>query len=226
MRALGIMVFALGAGLSAVPATACSLALVMAMDVSASVDAREHRLQLDGVAGALNDPEVISAIESVGGIWFHSFEWSGRHKQKTQVDWTFLTDAGSARAAATALAATSRSETEFPTALGYALGHASVVLKQAPEQCRRRVIDVAGDGINNEGFGPQNAYSAFDFAGITVNALVVSEVEGTTDYYAREVLHGPAAFMEVTRDFDDYKTAMTRKLLREIRGNQFAAAKP
>jgi len=220
------LALALACALAASPAKACSLALVMAMDVSASVDASEHRLQLDGVAGALTDPEVVDAIESVGGIWLYSFEWSGRYKNKTQIDWIFVEDAASAQAAATDLASTARSETEFPTALGYALGHASLVLNRAPERCDRRVIDVAGDGINNEGFGPQSAYRAFDFTGITVNALVIGEVEGTADYYAREVLYGPAAFMEVTRSFNDYKTAMKRKLLREVRGNQFAAARP
>jgi len=216
---------ALAGVLTASSAHACSLALVMAMDVSASVDAHEHRLQLDGVAGALTDPEVVNAIESVGGIWLYSFEWSGRHKQKAQIDWTFVKDATSAQAAAADLTSTARSETEFPTALGYALGHASLMLNAAPERCERRVIDVAGDGVNNEGFGPQSAYRAFDFSGITVNALVIGEVEGTTDFYAREVLHGPAAFMEVTRNFNDYKTAMKRKLLREVRGNQFASAR-
>ncbi|MBO6757706.1 MAG: DUF1194 domain-containing protein [Roseibium sp.] len=222
-RPLTALVVAVGGWLVFSPAKACSLALVVAMDVSASVDAREHQLQLQGLSGALMDPSVVEAIETVGGIWFHSFEWSDRYKQVTQAPWSYLTDAASAEAAARRIAATPRSQTEFPTALGYALGHAAVVLNRAPERCDRRVIDVAGDGINNDGFGPKSAYRAFDFNAVSVNALVVGGHDETTRYFEREVIRGPGAFVEQALDFEDYREAMTRKLLREIGGNQFAS---
>ena len=128
-------------------ATACPLALIVAMDGSSSVDAREHALQLQGLALALQDPEVVDAISAVGGIWFSSFEWSGRYQQVIQVDWSFLDGAESAKAAADKLARSRRGFNEFPTALGYALGYAAVHLNKAPEKCARQVIDVAGDGI-------------------------------------------------------------------------------
>jgi len=208
------------------PARACSLALVLAMDGSASVDAREHELQLNGLADALRDPDVVQAIEAVGGIWVTSFEWSGRRQQLQQLEWRHLTDQASAIAAAETLRRSPRGFTEFPTAIGYALGHAAVLLQSVPQPCSRKVIDVAGDGINNDGFGPSSAYKAFDFDGVTVNGLVVSGPDETpVHYYRANVIRGPGAFIEIAETYNDYAAAMKRKLLREIFGNGYAALK-
>ncbi|QDG75189.1 DUF1194 domain-containing protein [Labrenzia sp. PHM005] len=194
----------------------CSLALVVALDVSASVDAREYDLQLTGLANALQDPLVVEAINSVGGIWFSSFEWSGHYQQKTLLDWRFLTGENSVAAAAVELADNTRSHKEFMTALGYALAHGSRVLRNAPSPCQRLVIDVSSDGANNTGFEPEIAYRDASFLNVTVNALVILNDEHTDDYFAEKVIRGPGAFVEVTASYDDYQTAMTRKLLREI----------
>ncbi|POF32328.1 DUF1194 domain-containing protein [Roseibium marinum] len=205
-------------------AFSCSLSLVLAMDGSASVDAREHDLQLNGLADALEDPEVVEAIEAVGGIWVTSFEWSGRYQQLLQLTWQNLADTQSAKRAAATLRRSPRGFTEFPTAIGYALGYASVSMQKAPEPCSRKVIDIAGDGINNEGFGPESAYRAFDFKDITVNGLVIAGQDtAPVSYYRNSVLRGPGAFIEVADDYEDYARAMKRKLLREIFGSGYAA---
>lgn len=207
----------------AVPAYACALSLVLAMDGSASVDEREHALQLNGLADALREPEVVEAIEAVGGIWVTSFEWSGRHQQLQQLGWTYLSDSAGAEQAAEILRRSPRGFTEFPTAIGYALGHASVRMQAAPRACARKVVDIAGDGINNDGFGPDSAYKAFDFSGITVNGLVISDDDAPpARYYRANVIRGPGAFVEVAANYDDYAAAMKRKLLREILGNGYA----
>lgn len=224
-----LLASAFGLGLviaSSASASACSLSLVLAMDVSASVDASEHDLQLNGLADALTDPSVMTAIGNVGGIWLTSFEWSGRYNQKTQLDWRFLANKADIKAAADVIAAQPRSQTEFPTALGYALGHASVLLTRAPETCKRKVIDMAGDGVTNDGFGPLSAYKAFPLADVTVNGLVIGEDQSAIRYYHDEVIHGPGAFIEITDSFEGYRDAMIRKLLREIRGDQFALNLP
>ncbi|MBN9669686.1 DUF1194 domain-containing protein [Labrenzia aggregata] len=223
-----IVLFLAAAGLpgslASTPAFSCSLSLVLAMDGSASVNAREHTLQLNGLADALQDPEVIAAIEAVGGIWVTSFEWSGRYQQLRQLGWRNLTGQASAREAAARLRRAPRGFTEFPTALGYALGYAAVEMKQAPAACARKVIDVAGDGVNNEGFGPDSAYRAFDFEGVTVNGLVIAGPDtAPVEYYRQNVLKGPGAFVEVAATYEDYADAMKRKLLREIFGNGYAA---
>jgi len=212
---------------SAGPAAAqtCSLALVLAMDSSASVDTREYHLQINGLADAFHDPDVVNAIEAVGGIYVTSFEWSGRFQQVEHLGWSFVEDAQSARQVSGTLRKARRGYTEFPTALGYALGHAAVLMSQAPVACRRKVIDVAGDGINNDGFGPDSAYKAFNFKNITVNGLVIGGPDTTpVAYYATEVIRGPGAFVEVAHSHDDYAVAMKRKLIREIIGNGLAAA--
>ncbi|WP_205470693.1 DUF1194 domain-containing protein [Breoghania sp. L-A4] len=194
------------------------------MDGSSSVSADEHTLQLQGMADALNDSDVRSAIQAVGGIWFSSFEWSGRYQQVMQVDWRFLDADDSISAAASELAASKRGYTEFPTALGYALGYASNHLAKVPAPCERKVIDVAGDGINNEGFDAATAYRAFAFDGITVNGLAIAgAVPDPVAYYRDKVIRGPGAFVEVANDFADYTVAMKRKLLREIGTTNYAA---
>ncbi|MEP0408190.1 MAG: DUF1194 domain-containing protein [Roseibium sp.] len=209
------------------PASACALALVVAMDGSSSVSPQEHTFQLEGLSGALKDEDVRRAIQSLGGIWFSSFEWSGRYQQHVQIDWRFLESDDSISAAAADLAASDRGYTEFPTALGYALGFAAVHLAKVPEPCARKVVDVAGDGINNEGFSADKAYGAFPFDGITVNGLAIAGADpDPVAYYRDKVIRGPGAFVEVAKGFANYRAAMKRKLLREIRGMNFASAEP
>ncbi len=211
--------------LTVLPAKACSLALVLAMDASASVDRDEHSLQLNGLANALSDPEVVQAIEAVGGIWVTSFEWSGARQHLLQLGWRHLTDNASAKATSRLLRQAPRGYNEFPTAIGYALGFAATLMKTAPEPCARKVVDVAGDGENNDGFGPSSAYKAFDFADITVNGLVISDPNAPViRFYREEVIRGPGAFIETAASYKDYQTAMKRKLIREIFGNGYALA--
>lgn len=203
-------------------AQACSLALVVAVDVSASVDENEYDLQLKGLATALRAPEVIDAIESIGGIWFTGFEWSGHYQQKPLLEWRFLADQGTIETAASDLAGQMRARRDYLTALGHALAHASTLLRQAPAACQRQVIDVSTDGINNTGFEPEIAYFDFDFSAVTVNALVVRNEDRTVRYYERKVIRGPGAFVEVTGSYEDYENAMRRKLLKEIGAKQVA----
>lgn len=203
-------------------AHACSLALVAAVDVSASVDENEYDLQLQGLATALRAPEVVDAIEAIGGIWFTGFEWSGHYQQKPLLEWRFLADQAAIETAASELSGQMRARRDYLTALGHALAHASTLLGQAPVACQRQVIDVSTDGINNTGFGPEIAYFDFDFSDVTVNALVVRNEDRTVRYYESKVIRGPGAFVEVTGSYDDYENAMRRKLLKEIGAKQVA----
>jgi len=205
-----------------VPARACSLALVIAVDVSASITESEYDLQQRGIAGALRDQSVVEAIEAVGGIWLHSFEWSGLYQQNSLTEWRFLRDAASAHAAADEILSNTRDSREFLTALGPALGHARDVLDTAPQRCDRQVIDVSADGINNHGDEPRYIYAAMDFTDITVNALVILKDDRTLTYFTNKVITGPGAFIQSTNRYEDYTEAMTRKLLREILGYGFA----
>ncbi|PWE30682.1 hypothetical protein DDZ14_14740 [Maritimibacter sp. 55A14] len=206
----------------------CDLALVLALDVSSSVDAREYALQRDGLAAALNAPDVRNALLGTPGRWVSlaAFEWSGRYKQSTVLDWTALRSEADLARVTVRLAAAQRSETEFPTALGYGLGYAAGLLARAPD-CARKVVDVSGDGINNDGFGPHLAYAHFPFEGVTVNALVIEDGSAPLSaYFRREVLRGPGAFLEPATGYGAFERAMTRKLLREIGSLIVGAAGP
>ena len=208
----------------ALPAAACEVALVFALDVSASVDAREYALQRDGLAGALTAPEVVRVIRAQpGGVALAAYEWSGRDQQVLLADWTPVRGRAALERFAARIGQARRSHREFPTAMGFALGHGARLLERAPP-CDRRVIDVSGDGVNNDGFGPALAYRAFPFAGVTVNGLAIEGSEpGVTAYYRANLPHGPGAFVEVADGFEDYATAMRRKLLRELSGAQMVA---
>ncbi|WP_245566255.1 DUF1194 domain-containing protein [Stappia stellulata] len=213
----------LAALFSPLSAMACPLALVLAIDVSSSVDASDYRLQMEGLGEAFGDREVVDAIVSNGGMLVTAFEWSGRDKQVPIATWTWLDTPASVQAFAERLAGASRSYHRFPTALGYALGHAATQFARAPRACTRQVVDVSGDGVNNEGFSPPIAYRAFDFSRTTVNGLVIKGADpDPEDYYRRTVIRGPDAFVETAERFSDYGVAMKRKLLREISGNVFA----
>jgi Ca-activated chloride channel family protein len=213
--------------LAAAQVAACRLALAFAMDASASVDEAEYRLQLDGLAAGLHDPAVRAAILGPGGgVALSAYEWSGTHQQVTIAPWALITTDRVLDTFAAQLTAHPRSYTEVPTAIGYALGYGAVLLKDAPP-CQRRVIDISGDGLSNDGFGPDAAYRAFDFDGVTVNGLVIGgEDLELISFYQFTVAHGPGAFVEVARDYTNYSRAMRRKLLREVAGDFMAEALP
>lgn len=214
---------------AALPAQACRLALVLAIDVSNSVDETEDALQRNGLASALIAPDVQDAfLISPDPVSLLIYEWSGRYHQKVLLEWMEVTSAEDLLRAADTIAKSTRGQRDFPTAMGYALGYAATRLREKPE-CLFRTIDVAGDGKNNDGFGPAEAYNAFDFANVTVNGLVVdaSILETRDDlvaFFTDEVIRGPGSFIEIANDFDDYEDTMRRKLIRELLSQMIGGA--
>ncbi|HUS55437.1 MAG TPA: DUF1194 domain-containing protein [Thermohalobaculum sp.] len=198
----------------------CRLALAFALDVSSSVNESEYSLQLDGLAAGLNDPVIRAAIIGPGGsIAMAAYEWSGQQQQVMIAPWTMVSTDAALDAFAARVANHQRQYDEFPTAIGYALGYGAVLMRDAPP-CLRRVIDISGDGLSNDGFEPDAAYRAFDFDGVTVNGLVIGSANlELISFYQFAVAYGPDAFVEVARDYTDFPRAMKRKLLREIGGD-------
>lgn len=200
---------------------ACRLALLLAVDVSSSVDQYEDKLQRQGLAAALISPEVQTAFFGLADpVALGVYEWSGRYNQEILLDWTIIDSPAALELASKSISQSRRSHNEFPTAMGYALGFGSEMLRRAPN-CVNRTIDMAGDGQNNEGFGPLLAYEEFPFDGVVVNGLVVNaaDFEAETElitFYQTQVLRGPGAFLEVAQGFEDYERAMRRKLEREL----------
>ncbi|MHA6346896.1 DUF1194 domain-containing protein [Roseivivax sp. CAU 1761] len=194
----------------------CRLALALALDVSSSVDDSEYALQREGLALALEDPEVRGAIlGGAGPVALAIYEWSGRRQNALVLDWTMLHIPADIDRVTTRLRTTPRSQNRFPTAMGYALGFGATLLERGPD-CLRAVIDISGDGVTNDGFGPQLAYRHFPFAGVTVNGLAVLGADPTVEaYYSEVVRHGPGAFVELSQGYEGFRNAMTRKLFRE-----------
>ncbi len=195
----------------------CRLALLLALDVSSSVDASEYQLQKEGLAAALRAPDVRRVIlEGDGAVALAVYEWSGRRQSALVLDWTLLLTDAEIDAAADRVLASARSHTRFPTAMGYALGFGATLLARGPA-CLRRVIDVSGDGVSNDGFGPALAYRHFPFDGVTVNGLaVLGADEEVETYYRERVRFGPGAFVETSTGYLGFREAMERKLFREI----------
>ena len=221
---LALLPLAMGA-----EAQTCRQALVLALDVSSSVDAEEDALQRAGLAAALTAPDVQEAFfASPTPVALAVYEWSGRYNQELLLDWTMIDTPAILEEASTRIATSRRSHNDFPTAMGYALGYAATLIDKGPD-CWRATIDMAGDGINNEGFPPQTAYAEFPFDNVTVNGLVVNaaDFEGEINlinFFRYEVLRGPGAFLEVADGFADYERAMTRKLVRELSSMAIGAA--
>jgi Protein of unknown function (DUF1194) len=207
------------------PANAeCRLALALAVDVSRSVDAQDYVIQTDGLAAALEDRAVRAAIFGPeGDVALAIYYWSGRGYQDLIQPWVILDSPEALDAAIWAVRRTPRPSSRLATALGDALRYGADLMEEAPD-CDRMVIDVAGDGQNNEGISVARTYEREDFTGITVNGLAVGEHEaGIVHYYQTEVIRGPGAFVVTATRQTDYPAAIRRKLLRELQGPMIGA---
>ncbi len=194
------------------------IALVLAVDVSESVDASEYRLQHEGIARAFENPQVIAAISGGrrGAIDATVIEWSDRDKQAVTVDWTRIDDAKSGGAFAASVRASRRSSAGL-TAIGDALGAAGAAFGRLGDTPDRRVIDLSGDGMANIGPNPAQVRDRLVAQGITVNGLAILKTEPWLDqYYDRYVVGGPHAFLLKVDDFQSFATAIEQKLLGEI----------
>lgn len=213
-----LLVAGLLAGAGTTDASACGLELVLAMDVSRSVIKSEFDLQMGGLAQAFRDPEVAEAITWItGGVMATVTQWSGPEAQSQTVPWTHLTDAVGAVAFAAAIESQERTYFASYTAVGEALFHANSLSATNPRRCKRRVIDVSGDGASNRGRAARPMAEALAASGVTVNGLVILGAwPDPAEFYLRNVVRGDGAFMETAANFADYANAIKRKLLREL----------
>lgn len=210
-------------------AQSCRHALVLALDVSGSVNSVEYAQQVNGLANALNDPDVRALIlwSADAPVALAVFEWSSRNHQYIIQPWISLDSPAALDQAIMRIRSHKPVRAGLKTGLGTALTFGAALLEEQ-SNCWQHTIDVSGDGKNNIGLSPQEAYRATNFAKITVNALVVGDPthssEGGTgqspealkQYFEDEVIHGPFAFAMVAQGHADYARAMRQKLLREL----------
>ena len=230
--ALGAALTALAAvPLQAAPAgvTQVDLKLVIATDVSRSINNQEAILQREGTAEAFLNPEVVKAIQSgaLGRIAVAMIDFSSPEYDKIVLDWTIVKD----QASATALAQRIRNTPRTPgrrTSVSSALELGALLLEGSDKDivATRKVIDVSGDGPNNDGNPMQEAHDKTIAAGIIVNGLPVMDEDangyypGLDKYYAGCVVGGKGAFVVVVKSFSDFGAAMRHKLILEISQNE------
>jgi hypothetical protein len=197
------------------------LALVLALDGSASVTFEEFNLIAGGLAAALRDPDVVGGFTagprhaSLGALLL----WSGVGAEDVLVDWTRIGSAADAAAFAASVDDIPRTVRPGLTAIGAALQAAERLFAAAPAPAARRVLDIAGDGRSNDGTPPGPVRDRMAAAGITINGLcVLHEEPDLLQTYTSEVIGGPGAFALTCPDYDAFAAAMRQKLAREIAG--------
>lgn len=202
----------------------CRLALALAFDVSASVDAREYRLMMGGTGAALISPQVQRAIFAGPPVALSAYVWAGRFEQAIAVDWVMIDSPAALESFAARLAAFPRPDGDplriwgGRTGVGQALRAGHFLMARAPV-CDAQTIDIAGDGVSNDGL------DSLDLPGITVNALAVGgdlpldhdgAMDGLSLWFEATVIQGPGAFVMTADGYEDFSAAMERKLIREL----------
>jgi hypothetical protein len=206
------------------------LLLVLAADVSRSIDEGEFDLQRKGYAAALTDPRVLAAIRggTNGTIAVCFVEWSGAGEQLVVADWTVIHDEEDAGVVAATILAAPRSfmgRTSISGAIDFAMERFAA----ATPHSNRRIIDVSGDGTNNSGRPVTEARDQAVAEGVTINGLAIINDRpnpgyafhtqppgGLPEWYRQNVIGGPGAFLRVVDDFRSFADAMTNKLVSEI----------
>lgn len=204
--------------------------LVLAVDVSRSVDQVEQELQFRGYASAFRDRRLMEGIAGgpLGQIAVSFFTWSDWHIQELLVPWTRIDGPAAAERFAAAIDAAPR-RTWLYTSISGAVDFAAKLFGQGYEGTRR-VVDISGDGVNNSGRPLAEARAEALAKGIVLNGLAVldrspqpwaASLPPLDDYYRDEVIGGPGSFLMVAEGFEAFESAVKRKIIREI-----AAAPP
>jgi len=216
--------------------TLVALQLVLAVDVSRSIDEVEAELQRHGYTEALTNRTVIDAILSGEHkrIALCYAEWAGTHYQVVVIDWTLIDSAEAARGFAEKLAEAPRTSQSW-TAVGAAMAFAAQRFETSGFESKRRVIDISGDGRTNDGPPAEMVRDKLVTQGFVINGLPVMMNRtnfgrppdtGLDKYYEENVIGGPGSFMILAENFDDFGRAVRSKLIREISGVTTLRATP
>jgi hypothetical protein len=217
------------AGLRSVRAEdAIDVSLVLAVDVSRSIDEDEARLQREGYRVAVADPVVVAAIRGgmIGAVGIAYVEWAGIEYQRTVIPWRRIATQADADAWGAELAGAARASLSW-TSISGAIRHSRQVMAECPWEATRKVIDVSADGVNNSGPPADQQRDAAVAEGITINGLPIINDRPTfgrlppvplDDYFRENVIGGNGHFMIVAEDFESFGVAVKRKLIREIAG--------
>ncbi len=205
------------------------LELVLAVDISLSMDDEEQRLQRDGYVAAIRHPDVIEAIRGGlnGRIAMTYLEWAGVASQEVVVPWSLIDGKDAAEAFADDLEALPLSNA-YRTSISAALEFAQELFEGSGFSSLRRVVDVSGDGTNNQGLPVTLARDRLVEQGMMINGLAIMIARPGADdffyhanldeYFEDCVIGGPGAFVIRIDDAAHFATAIRRKLILEIAG--------
>lgn len=201
--------------------------LILAVDISFSMDIEEQRLQRLGYIDALRSEEFVGAVQGgmLGSIALTYVEWAGITEQRVIVPWTIITNRAEAEAFAEALA-TAPLRRVYRTSISTVIEVGTGLFIGNGFQGQRRVIDVSGDGPNNAGSIVTDARDIAVAAGITINGLPLMlkrsssrfDIEKLDEYYTDCVIGGIGAFVEPVRTLEQFPMAIRRKIIREVAG--------
>jgi uncharacterized protein DUF1194 len=195
------------------------VSIVVALDVSASVDNSEFELMREGLARSFSSAGIYKAISSgpKGAIAITVFQWSGFQEQEVKIDWIRVTDTASLNSVSKRIREMSRRYKGGATDIGGAIEFSRKLLSINPFETERNVIDIVGDGPNNVNHSPNIERDKTVSGNTTINGLaIVGEAFTLVDYYNAFIIGGKGAFVESAADFDAFEQAITRKLIREI----------
>lgn len=193
------------------------LAMVLAVDGSASVTYEEFGLIAGGMAAALRDPTVVAGL--AGKSVLSLLLWSGTGQQDIINDWTRIDSEANLRTFADDVENMPRTVKAGSTAIGEALLASLTLLSKVPVLPGRNIVNVIGGGRSNDGIAPAPIRDRMAAADITINGLcILHEEPDLLASYTDEVIGGPGAFAVTCREYADFAEAMRRKLIREING--------
>lgn len=205
---------ALAATLWADAARACDTALVLAIDVSNSIDEGEYAIQAEGLADALLAPEVAEAL-IVGRVALTVVQWSGEGRQEISIPWTRIASEADVAAMSDTARAMPRAFIMSDTAIGDLIRFALPLFDEVPD-CTRRVIDISGDGMDNAGTEPALARRQAMQAGVQINGLAIESIGvSISTFYSRFVIT-PDGFVMTAKGHTDYARTLRRKIRREV----------
>jgi hypothetical protein len=207
-------------------ATEVDVELVLAVDISYSMDIEEQRLQRDGYIKAITSAEVLNAVRNGpnGRIAVAYFEWAGANTQRIVVPWQTIDGPETADAFVAKLAAAPISRW-YRTSVSGAILFGQEMFENNGYHAARRVLDISGDGPNNHGALVEDARDRALKAGIVINGLPIMinngrrsvfDLSDLDDYYSDCVIGGPGAFMIAITERDQFVAATRQKILREI----------
>ncbi len=211
-------------------ATDVDVELIIAVDVSYSMDPDEQALQREGYITGLNSPEFLDALRqgAHGKITATYFEWAGANDQRVVVPWRLIDGPATARAFTNEIAAAPYRRA-YRTSISGALHFALPLFEDAGHRGLRRVIDVSGDGVNNQGDPVAIVRDEVLDRGITINGLPIllkrpsiatMDIEDLDVYYEDCVIGGSGAFVIAIRERDQFREATRTKLVQEIAGRE------